>query len=157
MKPTWDKHMAWMSKHYLTYVSLPLLVNPFKDSVQLVDLLHGIPGTRVLPDQDKILYHCKKQTKTMAHLQLMSSHADEFQVLSWFYNIEKPDFSNPCRQVQKSLIISSLIPPNLKSVDIHRFFKTCKKQPGQVFKTRLWCLRVQIITDSQKKKFESGL
>lgn len=45
----------------LTYIIFPLLVNLFEDSVELVNLLHGISGTGVLPDQDKILYHCNQQ------------------------------------------------------------------------------------------------
>lgn len=45
----------------MTYIRLPLLVNPGEDSVELVNLLHGGSRTGVLPNQHKILYHCKKR------------------------------------------------------------------------------------------------
>lgn len=43
----------------MTYVNLPLFLHAFADRVELADLLHGIPGRGVLPDQHKILHHCK--------------------------------------------------------------------------------------------------
>lgn len=43
----------------LTYIDLPLLLRAFEDGVQLVDLLHGVLGRRVLPDQHKVLHNCK--------------------------------------------------------------------------------------------------
>lgn len=43
----------------MTYIDLPLPLCAFEDGVQLVDLLHGVLGTGVLPDQHKILHHCK--------------------------------------------------------------------------------------------------
>lgn len=43
----------------LTYIDLPLLLRAFEDGVKLVNLLHGVLGRGVLPDQHKILHHCK--------------------------------------------------------------------------------------------------
>lgn len=50
------------SENGFTYISLPLLVNSFEDGIQLVYLLHGISGTGVLPNQHKVLHHCRKKS-----------------------------------------------------------------------------------------------
>lgn len=71
-----ETSMTEMNKNGWTYVSLPLLVNPLEDGVQLVDLLHGISGTGVLPDQDKILHHYSEKQECMTHPKVMCLHAD---------------------------------------------------------------------------------
>lgn len=44
---------------YLTHIDLPLLANCGEDVVQLVNFLHGVLWTGVLPNEDEILHHCK--------------------------------------------------------------------------------------------------
>lgn len=83
------------SENGFTYISLPLLVNSFEDSIQLVYLLHGISGTGVLPDQDKVLQHCKKQ-EIRQNLCDTSSLLFPVTVMSHLGSEDEPSLASGC-------------------------------------------------------------